>query len=119
MNSSNPTVRKRGTARSGSITENIIEAGGFKKVVLQTNSSSDIEESGNSNGKKSESNSPTLANKSLTSLIGLTGSKPEKAEETKKKRRRHRKRKSAKGDSAGGEESTQSGQDGQKQRHKS
>jgi metal transporter CNNM len=33
--------RKKGVARSGSITENIIEAGGVRKVVLETNSSSD------------------------------------------------------------------------------
>ena len=38
---------KRGTARSGSITENIIEAGGIRKTVLEMSSSSDdLEEGG-------------------------------------------------------------------------
>jgi metal transporter CNNM len=35
---------KRGVARSGSITEAIVDAGGVRKVVLQTNSSSDAED---------------------------------------------------------------------------
>ena len=38
--------RKRGTARSGSITENIIDMGGIKKTVLETTSSSDDPEDG-------------------------------------------------------------------------
>ena len=36
-----PPVRKRGTARSGSITEQIVDAGGIKKTVLEMTSSSD------------------------------------------------------------------------------
>lgn len=36
-----PAPRKRNVARSGSITENIIDAGGVRKVVLETHSSSD------------------------------------------------------------------------------
>ena len=43
----------RGTARSGSITENIIEAGGIRKTVLEmTSSSEDLENGGIRNGKK-------------------------------------------------------------------
>ncbi len=38
---SSPAPRKRNPARSGSITENIVDAGGVRKVVLETNSSSD------------------------------------------------------------------------------
>ena len=38
---SSPVPRKRNPARSGSITENIVDAGGVRKVVLETNSSSD------------------------------------------------------------------------------
>ncbi|KAL8715908.1 MAG: hypothetical protein Q9220_000575 [cf. Caloplaca sp. 1 TL-2023] len=38
--------QRRGTARSGSITENIVDTGGIRKVVLETTSSS--EENGNS-----------------------------------------------------------------------
>ena len=36
--------RKRHTARSGSISENIVEANGVKKIVLETTSSSDSED---------------------------------------------------------------------------
>lgn len=38
-----PIVRRRGHVRSGSITENIVEAGGIRKVVLEANSSSESE----------------------------------------------------------------------------
>lgn len=38
-----PTSRKR-QARSGSITENVVEAGGFRKMVLETSSSKDGDE---------------------------------------------------------------------------
>lgn len=92
--SGSPRLKKRATARSGSITENIIDAGGFKKVVLQTNSESDIEEeSEHSNKDKSANDSPTFANKSLTNLLGINGSSDKKEEEGKKKRRRQRKKK--------------------------
>lgn len=40
--------QKRGTARSGSITEQIVDTGGIRKVVLETTSSS--EEAGNNSG---------------------------------------------------------------------
>jgi metal transporter CNNM len=99
LNGSNPR-KKRGIARSGSITENIIEAGGIRKVVLETNSSSgeDRDENGNENHKPSPS-----------SLHGQTDSHDDhseqqtsvKGEEVKKKRRRNRKKKSTK---TGGEE---------------
>ena len=36
-----PPIRNRGTARSGSITEQIVDAGGIKKTVLEMTSSSD------------------------------------------------------------------------------
>ncbi|KAI1175194.1 DUF21-domain-containing protein [Nemania sp. FL0916] len=39
-----PIVRRRGHVRSGSITENIVEAGGIRKVVLEANSSSGSED---------------------------------------------------------------------------
>ncbi|KAI5861345.1 DUF21-domain-containing protein [Durotheca rogersii] len=40
------TGRRRGHVRSGSITENIIESGGIRKVVLEANSSSSEEDEG-------------------------------------------------------------------------
>ncbi|KAI1273965.1 hypothetical protein F5Y07DRAFT_375176 [Xylaria sp. FL0933] len=39
-----PIVRRRGHVRSGSITENIVEAGGIRKVVLEANSSSESDD---------------------------------------------------------------------------
>ncbi|KAI0021823.1 hypothetical protein F4780DRAFT_268918 [Xylariomycetidae sp. FL0641] len=42
--------RRRGNVRSGSITENVVEAGGVRKVVLEANSSSETEEAVQSSG---------------------------------------------------------------------
>jgi metal transporter CNNM len=96
--------KKRGNARSGSITENVVEAGGIRKVVLETNSSSDDrDENGNehlsikatsatSKGLDGQADSPDDHSEQPASSKG---------EEVKKKRRRNRKKKSAK---AGGEE---------------
>ncbi|KAI0509666.1 hypothetical protein F5B22DRAFT_615430 [Xylaria bambusicola] len=53
-------VRRRGHVRSGSITENIVEAGGVRKVVLEANNSSESEEDvspgTSSDGDKSSTN---------------------------------------------------------------
>ncbi|KAL8940851.1 MAG: hypothetical protein Q9216_002603 [Gyalolechia sp. 2 TL-2023] len=48
-------LRKRGTARSGSITENIIDMGGIKKVVLETTSSSEEANASKDNGTDTHS----------------------------------------------------------------
>jgi len=112
--SNSPRIKKRGTARSGSITENIVEgAGGIRKVVLQTNSGSDIEEEGEiSNKDKSSSNSPTLANKSLTSLLGFNNTSSDKKEEEGRKKRRRQRKKKSKGDKSGNEEGGEPSMDG-------
>jgi metal transporter CNNM len=95
--------RKKGVARSGSITENIIEAGGVRKVVLETNSSSDGDRDEVRNGK-------TTSSTFLPVTEGQSGSQGDgdapKSEEVKKKRRRTRKKKSAK---SGGEETSAAG----------
>ena len=104
-----PTRRKRGTARSGSITENIRESGGFQKVVLETTSSEDHEDN-TSNGRKSGQNSPTinpkLSQSSATPSASQAATANPNTEEVKKKRRRNRKKKSPKtgedGAAAGG-----------------
>ena len=74
---------RRGTARSGSITENIVDAGGIKKTVLELTSSSDDHEDGGAQvhgGDKSEGKaSPTKEN-----------DKPDEDGAKKKKRRRKR-----------------------------
>ena len=55
MESRKPSKVRR-AARSGSITENLVDVGGMKKMVLETNSSSDTEEgqTGQNDGAKDE-----------------------------------------------------------------
>lgn len=104
-----PSGRKKGAARSGSITENIIEAGGIRKVILELNSSSDDEEDGSDGKNKDEL---SFHNVSQTGLFGQTDggddSQPKgEGEQVKKKRRRNRHKKkggksSEEGSGAGG-----------------
>ncbi|KAI8949013.1 hypothetical protein F4801DRAFT_554999 [Xylaria longipes] len=62
-----PIVRRRGHVRSGSITENIVEAGGIRKVVLEANSSSDSEGDGanqsRTTGTTSDADKSSISNK--------------------------------------------------------
>ena len=55
-------LHSRGPARSGSITENIIDVNGVRKIVLETMSSSDSAEENNS-GTKKASGSPVIQSK--------------------------------------------------------
>jgi len=93
---SSPAPRKRNPARSGSITENIVDAGGVRKVVLETNSSSDdfdteTKHDGVSYGK---SNSQSSLNGHPEDRTGHDDTA--QAEDTKKKQnKRRRKRKGA------------------------
>jgi metal transporter CNNM len=101
--------RKRAPARSGSITENVIEAGGIRKVVLQTNTSSGEERDdsgGSNNGKKSERTSPQASPAIFGGNADESRPSTPKGEEVKKKRRRNRKKKGAKG----GEENSAAGE---------
>lgn len=98
------TRRKRGTARSGSITENIIEAGGVRKVVLETNSSSSDDKDDRAPStfrKRGENNIPTTSSAGMTDPPPRYDEQPErpatpKGEDVKKKRRRQRKKKGGK-----------------------
>ena len=74
---------KRGTVRSGSITENIIEADGIKKVVLELTSSSEEqpEQDAGGNGKNEAKENRASESESTASAGG-----------GKKKRRRKRKK---------------------------
>lgn len=97
--SSHTRKKKRGTARSGSITENIIEAGGVRKVVLETNnSSSDDRDERSKENTLPTSSTPLLGGNSNSRHDG--GSTSHKGEEVKKKRRRIRKKKGGKGGEA-------------------
>lgn len=81
-------TRTRGTARSGSITENIIDMGGIKKTVLETTSSSEDREDG---GAQVHGDGPSDANEN-------EGKENTKAGEGggRKKRRRKKKGSSSK-----------------------
>ncbi|TVY27270.1 Protein MAM3, partial [Lachnellula hyalina] len=90
--------RKKATTRSGSITENIIEAGGVCKVVLETTSSSSDKEDGESN--KGKANTPQFSARSqLGGQMDGADDHDEatvaetKGEEAKKKRKRTRHKK--------------------------
>jgi metal transporter CNNM len=91
---------RRNIARSGSITENIIDAGGIRKVVLETHSSSGEDKDGRSfNGTfESEHNSPKTSPEGDGDDRQLGGepSATPKGEEVKKKRKRQRKKKGSK-----------------------
>ncbi|KAH8684474.1 hypothetical protein BGZ60DRAFT_466903 [Tricladium varicosporioides] len=87
----NPVRRKRGAARSGSITENIVDSGGIRKVVLEAGSSSG--EGDEVNGKKNEKSPSNLpANGDESNTEGHHSEAP-KGEGGKKKRRRTRHKK--------------------------
>lgn len=90
-------VGKRNPARSGSITENIIDTGGIRKVVLETNSSSDIEagegHDGPSTGGNSKANNSTLSLNNGHSQRPVMHEGDMEGEQVKKKNKRRRKRK--------------------------
>lgn len=103
--------RKKATTRSGSITENVIEAGGIRKVVLETTSSSSDKEDGQGSNKGKENISPSGRPRLGSQLDGADDhddatAAETKGEEVKKKRRRTRHKKkggknSEEGSSAG------------------
>jgi metal transporter CNNM len=93
---SSPAPRKRNPARSGSITENIVDAGGVRKVVLETNSSSDDPEA--------EARHDGVSYAKNNSQVSLNGHPEDKTEDDnaahaedgkKKQNKRRRKRKGA------------------------
>lgn len=102
-----PAPRKRNPARSGSITENIIDTGGVRKVVLETNSSGDDPEAGNqdrpASSSKTNLSSVSLGLKNGKSQDERDQSHDAEGEQVKKKAaKRRRKRKNPhKGEEAG------------------
>jgi metal transporter CNNM len=89
-----PTQVRHGPARSGSITENIIDVNGIRKVVLQTNSSSsnDEDENGGANKHRQDSQSQSRPNSGLFRGVSDHGNPEDGHSETatKKKRRRRK-----------------------------
>jgi metal transporter CNNM len=111
--SGSPSVN-RGPARSGSITEHYIDAGGVRKIVLETNSSGSSEETGKhglDGARDSRSASRSSRRKDGTSESTLT---PETAGGASrnggKKKRRRKKGKSGKGGGASEGGSTEAGE---------
>lgn len=98
-----PVPRKRNPARSGSITENIVDTGGVRKVVLETNSSSEDHESENKPTNNSRANLSTLSLNNRSSHSGNNEEVPAEGEQVvKKAAKRRRKRKGGnKGESSG------------------
>jgi metal transporter CNNM len=96
-----PTQVHRGPARSGSITENIIDVNGIRKVVLQTNSSSSNDEDENSGANKVRHDGQIQSRSGSTRLRGAGDHhNPDDghSEAAKKKKRRRRKQGHGKGE---------------------
>ena len=95
-----PVRMKRNMTRSGSITENIFDAGGIRKVVLETHSSSgeDKDDRSTRANRESKRNSPKTSpdGDSGHGLLDGEESVAPKGEEVKKKRKRQRKKKGGK-----------------------
>jgi metal transporter CNNM len=100
--SESPKQAHRGPARSGSITENIIDVNGIRKVVLQTNSSSSNDEDENSGANKGRQDGQSLSRSSSTRFRG--GGEYHNQDDdgqsgaAKKKKRRRRKHGHSKGE---------------------
>ncbi|KAH8816142.1 hypothetical protein F5884DRAFT_724872 [Xylogone sp. PMI_703] len=96
---SSPISRKR-QARSGSITENLVETGGFRKMVLETNSKDDV--SADQSGTQSKSASQPSVGKAEESDEAQntpTSSQPI-GEEVQKKNKKKKKKNKKKGSKA-------------------
>lgn len=93
-------------ARSGSITENIVDAGGIKKTVLETtSSSSDIDEDEDEDGGVlEEMSTQSLTGGGQANDGNVAGSRPRGAGGRKKRRRRKRKPTAAGEEDGPGEE---------------
>jgi metal transporter CNNM len=87
--SRSPYYKSRGPARSGSITENIIDQNGFRKVVLETTSSSESNEEDENSG----------ANKGHrpTSSGGSSGKANSAAPDNSSKKKRRKKKRGGQG----------------------
>lgn len=88
---------KTGVARSGSLSENVVHAGGFKKTVLETTSSSE-DADGNGSGGAKVRGEYDGANDAATKESSKGGSSSEGGQGSQKKKRRRKKRSGRKGD---------------------
>ena len=92
---------KRGVARSGSLSENVVHAGGIKKTVLETTSSSDEIDGSGGAGEASGAQGPGQTDGADDAEIERESSKPDSSAEggqqSQKKKRRRKKRSGKKG----------------------
>ncbi len=101
QNKSRSPTYSRGPARSGSITENIIDVNGVRKVVLETNSSSSNEEDENSGANKGRHDRSQDGRSGEVKLRGGSDAEEEDGHvdgAAKKKKRRRRKQGHVKGE---------------------
>jgi metal transporter CNNM len=91
--SRSPYLHSRGPARSGSITENIVDTNGFRKVVLETTSSSESNEDEDNSGanKRHPSNGGQKSSGRKSPNPQASAVEAGARSETKKKRRKKRK----------------------------
>lgn len=102
---SNGRPRKRTTARSGSITENLIESGGVHKLVLEMTESNDEEGEANSSGSQAHGSNHAQRNSHEHASRSRNGSQrredgnaADEREAAKSKKRSRRKKKHLGGD---------------------
>ena len=89
-----PTQVRHGPARSGSITESVIDVNGIRKVVLQTNSSSsnDEDENGRANKHRQDGQSHSRPNSGLFRGVSDHGIPEDGHSETSTKKKRRRRK---------------------------
>ena len=86
--SRSPYYLHKGPARSGSITENIVDANGVRKVVLETTSSSESnEEDGNSGANKGQQ--PFEESKDSSAVNPPLEERENGSKKKKRRRRKH------------------------------
>lgn len=97
--------KKRQAARSGSITENIVDVGGVKKVVLEPGSSSDGDEQDSGEGagltKQESQHDREVQHRDEEALAATGGHKKSKRKKRAGKGRREREEKKAAGEGEG------------------
>jgi metal transporter CNNM len=85
-----PPIKKRHTARSGSISENIVDVNGVKKIVLETTSSSDSEDKAamiaQTDGAQDQDDAPSETESHSTETGKGAGGKKKRKKRPKKKK---------------------------------
>ncbi|EXJ64669.1 hypothetical protein A1O7_01007 [Cladophialophora yegresii CBS 114405] len=99
--SRSPYYHHKGPARSGSITENIVDTNGFRKVVLEMTSSSESNEEDENSGANKGQHSYDENGNSTTKLRGGNQENPDDHPEDDSKKKKRRKRKHGRGNGKG------------------